>query len=166
MFRIGDTVAHYKEGVCQIVKTGKIEISCCDKEKEYYTLKPVYNASGTIYTPVANEKKQIREVISNEEAKRMLATMKEIEEIAVSDEKKREAAYKEAMMTNDCKAWIAVLKTAYGRKMKRQELGKKSINVDEKYLTIAEKFLCGEFAEALGLSREEIKLLFIEALKN
>ena len=50
MFRIGDYVAHYKEGVCEVVNIGKIDMGSSDKE--YYTLKPVYDAAGTVYTPV------------------------------------------------------------------------------------------------------------------
>ena len=48
MFRIGDYVAHYKEGVCEVVNIGKIDMGSSDKE--YYTLKPVYDAGGTVYT--------------------------------------------------------------------------------------------------------------------
>ena len=48
MFRIGDYVAHYKEGVCEVVNIGKIDMGSSDKE--YYTLKPVYDAAGTVYT--------------------------------------------------------------------------------------------------------------------
>lgn len=33
MFKIGDYVAHYKEGVCQVVDIGKISLSCSDNEK-------------------------------------------------------------------------------------------------------------------------------------
>ena len=36
MFRIGDYVAHYKEGVCEVVNIGKIDMGSSDKE--YYTL--------------------------------------------------------------------------------------------------------------------------------
>ena len=45
MFKIGDYVAHYKEGVCEVVNIGKIDMGSSDKE--YYTLKPVYDAGGT-----------------------------------------------------------------------------------------------------------------------
>ena len=40
MFEIGDYVAHYKEGVCEVTAVGKLDISCSDKKKKYYTLKP------------------------------------------------------------------------------------------------------------------------------
>ena len=58
MFKIGDYVAHYKEGVCEVVNIGKIDMGSSDKE--YYTLKPVYDAGGTVYTPVDNKRDQIR----------------------------------------------------------------------------------------------------------
>ena len=66
MFRIGDYVAHYKEGVCEVVNIGKIDMGSSDKE--YYTLKPVYDAAGTVYTPVDNKREQIRQLITKEEA--------------------------------------------------------------------------------------------------
>lgn len=51
MFRIGDYVAHYKEGVCEVVNIGKIDMGSSDKE--YYTLKP-----DTITTIVSRYYKQ------------------------------------------------------------------------------------------------------------
>ena len=62
MFKIGDYVAHYKEGVCEVVNIGKIDMGSSDKE--YYTLKPVYDAGGTVYTPVDNKRDQIRKLIT------------------------------------------------------------------------------------------------------
>ncbi len=69
MFRIGDYVAHYKEGVCEVVNIGKIDMGSSDKE--YYTLKPVYDAAGTVYTPVDNKREQIRQLITKEEAENL-----------------------------------------------------------------------------------------------
>ena len=157
MFKIGDYVAHYKEGVCEVMSIGKLNISCSDKEKEYYTLKPLYDAGGTLYPPVDNEKRQIREVISGEEAQALIDDMLNIEMIGVADEKRRELSYKEALLRNQCRDWISLIKTSYIRKMNRLASGKKVINVDDKYLNIAEKFLYGEFAVALGLPKDEVK---------
>lgn len=157
MFKIGDYVAHYKEGVCEVTSIGKLNMSCSDKEKDYYTLKPLYDAGGTLYTPVANEKKQIREVISGAEAEALIKEMSDIELIGVADEKRRESFYKDALLKNQCRDWIAIIKTSYSRKMKRLASGKKVINVDDRYLNIAEKFLYGEFAVALNMSRDDVK---------
>ena len=90
MFKIGDYVAHYKEGICEVTNIGKLDMSCSDKNKEYYTLKPLYNQGGTLYTPVSNEKKQIRDVISREEAEALIEEMPKIETFWVADEKRRE----------------------------------------------------------------------------
>ena len=76
MFRIGDYVAHYKEGVCEVVNIGKIDMGSSDKE--YYTLKPVYDAAGTVYTPVDNKREQIRQLITKEEAENLIKEMSEI----------------------------------------------------------------------------------------
>lgn len=157
MYKIGNYVAHYKEGICEITAIGKLNMSCSDKKKEYYTLKPVYNAKGTLYTPVSNERGQIREIISAEEARALIDDMPKIDALWVTEEKKREAVYKEALFKNECRSWIAIIKASHARKMKRLSLGKKSINIDDKYLGIAENFLFGEFAMALDMTREEVK---------
>ncbi len=166
MFKIGDYVAHYKEGVCEVTSIGKLDISCSDKKKEYYTLKPLYDAGGTLYTPVENEKRQIREVITSEEAQALIEDMLNIETIGVTDEKRREIFYKEALLRNQCRDWVAIIKTSYTRKMKRIASGKKVINVDDKYLNIAEKFLYGELAVALDMPKDEVKGYITDYLKK
>lgn len=166
MFRIGDYVVHYKESVCEVAEIGKLSMSFSNKDKDYYTLKPIYNAGGTVYTPVDNEKKQIRAMITKDEAEALIREMPAIEVLTVSDEKRREQFYKQALLTNECKEWIAIIKTAYLRKKKRLDSGKKSINVDDKYLSIAEKFLYGELAAALGISREDVKTYILNELKE
>ena len=166
MFKIGDYVAHYKEGVCEVTSIGKLDISCSDKKKEYYTLKPLYDAGGILYTPVENDKRQIREVITSEEAQALIEDMLNIETIGVTDEKRREISYKEALLRNQCRDWVAIIKTSYTRKMKRIASGKKVINVDDKYLNIAEKFLYGELAVALDMPKDEVKGYITDYLKK
>ena len=34
MLRVGDYVAHHKEGVCEAVDVGKLETSCSDREQQ------------------------------------------------------------------------------------------------------------------------------------
>ncbi len=166
MFKIGDYVAHYKEGVCEVTNVGKLNLSCSDKEKDYYTLKPIYDTGGVLYTPVDSMKKQVREIITAKEAKDLIKGMPEISTIRVSDEKRREGYYREALLKNDCREWVAIIKTSYQRKMKRLASGKKAINVDDRYLGMAERFLYGELAVALQMSREEVRTLILERLQG
>ena len=164
MFSIGDFVAHYKEGECEIVEIGPLNISHSDKNKEYYTLRPVYNKTGKVYIPVENEKKQIREVSTKGEAELLLAEMSQIEVIHVPDERRREAYYKEALYKNDCRQWASIIKTTYLRKKTRMNMGKRSINVDEKYLASAEKYLYGQLAVALNMKKEDMKQYLIDKI--
>ena len=165
MFQLGEYVAHYKDGVCEVVGIGPLQISSSSQKKEYYTLKPVYNKAGTVYTPVDNEK-QIRALLSKTEAQVLLDRLSEIENISVPDEKRREACYKEALYKNDCVQWAAILKTAYLRKKHRLASGKKSVNVDEKYLSNAEKFLYGELAIVLEKDKDTVKELVLKQLNE
>ena len=166
MFSVGDFVTHYKDGVCEIVEIGPLSISRSEKSKEYYTLRPVYNVAGKVYTPVENDKKQIRDVITKEEAENLLWNLSEIEIIHVPEERRREVYYKEALYKNDCRLWAAIIKTTYLRKQSRMNMGKRSINVDEKYMASAEKFLYGELAKALNIKKEEVKKSFVDKLKE
>ena len=70
MFKIGDYVAHYKEGVCQVVDIGKISLSCSDNEKEYYTLKPIYDKDGTVYTRWRTRRTRFGKLLQNRKRRR------------------------------------------------------------------------------------------------
>ena len=149
-------MAHYKEGVCEVVNIGKIDMGSSDKE--YYTLKPVYDAGGTVYTPVDNKRDQIRKLITKEEAENLIKEMPKIDIIGVTNEKQREGMYKNALLHNQCREWISLIKTSYGRNKKRLLAGKKTINVDERYMSSAEKFLYGELAVVMEIPRDKVKM--------
>ena len=166
MFKIGDYVAHYKEGVCEVIDIGKLDMSCSDKNKEYYTLKPLYDVGGTVYTPVENERRQIRGILSADEAKELIDHLREVKDLQVVDEKKREVLYKEALLSNQCQEWAAVIKTAYLRRKRRLSCGKKAVGLDERYLVIAERFLTGELAAALEVPRDKVKEYLIEKIND
>ena len=165
MFKIGDQVVHYKEGVCEVTNIGRLDIRCSDSKKEYYTLKPLYNTGGTLYMPVNGEEKQLRKVISQHEAKELIDDMPNIDVLDVSDEKRREVMYKEALFKNQCRSWVALMKTSYIRKMERIAVGKKVINVDDRYLNSAEKFLYGELAVALDMPKDKVREYIVDKME-
>ena len=165
MFKIGDQVVHYKEGVCEVTNIGRLDIRCSDREKEYYTLKPLYNAGGTPYMPVNGEERQLRKVISPNEAKELIDDMPNIDVLNVSDEKRREVMYKEALFNNQCRSWVSLMKTSYIRKQERIAVGKKVINVDDRYLNSAEKFLYGELSVALDMPKEKVREYIAEKME-
>ena len=157
MFKVGDKVSHYKEGVCIVTNIGRLNMRCSDSNKEYYTLVPLYDAGGTLYVPVGSEEKKIREVISTEEANCLIEDMPEIGILNVNDEKKREEIYRKALFHNQCREWVSLIKTSYQRKQKRILEGKRVIHVDDRYLSSAERFLYGELAVSLGMTKAKVQ---------
>lgn len=166
MFKIGEQVAHYKEGVCKVINIGKLDMKYSDKKKDYYTLKPLYNAGGTIYVPVGTDTRQLRGIISHNEANELIEEMPDIDALAVDDEKRREVMYKEALFRNQCRSWVSLIKASYMRKKERILAGKKVIGIDERYLSNAERFLYGELAIVLKMPRETVQSYIAERMND
>lgn len=76
--------------------------------------------------------------------------------IGVTNEKQREAMYKNALLHNQCREWVSLIKTSYGRNKERIQAGKKTINIDERYMSSAEKFLYGELAVVMEMPRDKV----------
>lgn len=115
--------------------------------------------------PVNGQEKQLRKVISSNEARELIADMPNIDILNVNDEKRRELMYKEALFKNQCRSWVALMKTSYIRKKERLAVGKKVINVDDRYLNSAEKFLYGELAVALDIPKEKVREYIVKKME-
>lgn len=98
----------------------------------------------------------IVQLITKEEAENLIKEMSEIDTIGVTNEKQREAMYKNALLHNQCREWVSLIKTSYGRNKERIQAGKKTINIDERYMSSAEKFLYGELAVVMEMPRDKV----------
>lgn len=156
MFQVNDTVIYGNHGVCRITEIGTLSISMADKQKQYYTLRPVYQPSAVIYAPVENPKTLMRPVISKEEAENLIREVPGIDSVWIANEKEREHQYKAALQTCDCRELVKIIKTLYMRKAARIQNGKKVTAVDEKYFRLAEAQLYEELAYALGMEKSQI----------
>lgn len=154
MFNVGDHVVYGNVGVCRVENVGPLAIGM--EGKDYYTLVPVYEKKSTLYTAVDSEKVVIRPVMTKKETDELLDEMIELDTLWITDEKKREEVYKEAMRTCDCKEWVKMIKTLYMRKQERIAKGKKATSSDERYLHLAEENLYGELAFSLQIPKEKV----------
>ena len=157
MFKVGEYVVNGTNGVCKVEKIGKMELSGVESDKQYYTLLPLYTKGSRVFTPVDNKKVVLRSVISKQEACNLIDEMKEIEEIVVTDDKKRELAYREAIKSCDCREFIRIINTVLKRREERLAAGKKMSACDERYFKQAKDNLYGEFAVRLKLAKEEVE---------
>lgn len=165
MFKIGQQIIYGNTGVCIVDKIGPLDPASGMGDRVYYTLSPVYSKESTIYTPVDNQKIAMRPILTKEEAEALIAKIPEIEELWISDEKKREQDYKEALAKADCHELIRVIKTIYPRKQKRLAAGKKVTASDERYFNMSEDFLYKELAVSLDMDLEEVEKYVVSHVK-
>lgn len=157
MFQIGEYIIYGANGVCKVKEIGNIKLGNHKSDKIFYTLEPVFCKGSTVYTPVDSDKVIMRELITNEEAEKLINEIPCIEFIWVADDKQREQIFKEAMRKYDCREWVKVIKTLYLRKQERIAEGKKVTTIDEKYLHAAEESLYSELSLVLEIPKEKVQ---------
>ncbi len=165
MFEIGDFIVYGNMGVCTVDEIGPLDSPLIPKDKLYYTLVPHYTNGSRIFTPIDNKKVIMRPIISKDEALELLDDIAKIDSLDITNEKGREAKYKEVFATCDCRELIKIIKTIYERKEKRQEEGKKLTVADEKYIRLAEDSLYGELAIPLDMDVEEVREQVVELVE-
>ncbi len=99
----------------------------------------------------------LRHALSKDEADSLIRSIPDIPLIPLTDEKTLEKTYKEYMRSNNCKAWVQLIKTIYLRKERRLMKGYKVTALDNRYFNLAETSLYGELSIALGKPRDEVK---------
>lgn len=156
MYEVGDYIVYGNNGVCLVEKVGPLESKVASRDKVYYTLSPCYVKGSTIFTPADNNKVLMRPVMTKQEGLNLIDEMDEMEDLWITDEKSREAEYKEALQSCEARELVKVIKTIFKRKQTRIAEGKKVTATDEKYCHMAEERLYGELAIALGMQKDEL----------
>lgn len=157
MFKVGDYVVNGTNGVCKVEKIGKLKLGDEESDEQYYTLAPIYTKGSQVFTPVDNNRVVLRSVISRQEACNLIDEMRDIDEIVVTDDKKREQAYKEAIKSCDCRKFISIINTVLRRREERLAAGKKMSACDERYFKQAKDNLYGEFAISLKIAKDDVE---------
>ena len=157
MFQAGDVIVCGTHGVCRVEKVGPLSSAVADRDRLYYTLKPLYERGSVVFTPVDNEKMVIRPVISREEALRLIDGIRDAEALGIEDERKREENYKTALKSCRAEELVKMIKTINARKRSRAARGKKATDADSRYVKLAEDYLYGELAISLDLERDQVK---------
>lgn len=156
MFAVNDHIVYGNHGVCKVENIGTVALAMADKDKLYYTLRPVYKNEAVVYAPVENPKSVIRPVLTKEDADKLIEEIPSLESVWIGNEKEREAQYKAALRSCDCRELIRIIKALYHRKMDRIRDGKKVTVVDERYFKQAEDQLYGELAFAMNMERGQV----------
>ena len=165
MYEIGDYIVKSVDGVCRVKDILHLDLSGTDKNKLYYLLVPLNDEKGKIYMPT-DTKANVRKVMSEEDAWKLIHRIPAIEEIWIDNEKLRERKYKEAVRSCNPEALIGIIKMTYLRRKERLEKEKKSTVVDERYFHLAENNLYSELGFALHKKKEDISRLITDVVNQ
>lgn len=156
MYQIGDLIVYGGEGVCRVEEIGVPKISGVNKQRQYYTLAPLYR-EGKIFTPV-DTKVFMRPVVTRDEALALICTLPSLEAEVYENSNLRflNEHYQACMQTYSCADLLQMIKSIYTKRCILTERGKKMGLVDERYMKRAEEMLHGELAVALGIERSAV----------
>lgn len=156
MYEIGDLIVYAGEGVCRVEEIGVPPMTGINKQRQYYTLKPLYRA-GMVYAPVDTQV-FMRPVITREDADALIDRIPEIEpEVYENSNLRFLNEYYQAQLQNyNCEGLIKLIRSTRAKREVMIGRGKKLGLVDERYMKRAQDMLHGEFAVALGIERNEV----------
>jgi len=164
MYHIGEYISYGNNGVCEVMGTEVMDESLGGAGgRECYVLRPLHDQSCKILTPVDNQKVVMRNLISPEETKQLLADIPEIETLPDLSARQQEISYQKALHSGDCREWICLVKTLVHRISERKSSGKKVTATDDRYYKAATQKLVEEFSVVLKMEAAETQKLLNEA---
>ncbi|MDR1733500.1 MAG: CarD family transcriptional regulator [Oscillospiraceae bacterium] len=158
MIAIGDEFIYSGVGVCKVTEI--TQMSFGSDTSNYYVLKPVFEASSTIYikTDSSDLETKIRRLLTKEEIMEVIRRMPAADGKWEADESKRREQFKETLRGSDRDALGRMIKSLYlhGEETRAASKSKKVPVAEENYLKDAEKVLYEEFAYVLGIQPREV----------
>lgn len=161
MYKVNDYVV-YKKDVCLVKEIRQNKMNGIN----YYILVPVSDESLIIDVPVDNKLNFIRDVISREDALKLIDNIPNIEPINNIDDKYIERAYKELLSRGTYEDLIKIIKTTYLRNDYRLKNKKKVSEKDSNYFNQAEKYLYNELAVSLNMDFTQTKEFIIKKVNE
>lgn len=166
MYQRGDLILYGGTGVCRVADIVSKKMGRTEPERMYYILEPLYQ-TGTITTPVDNNKVYTRPVITKAEAIDLIDQIPTIQAEAYHNQnlQQLENHYKTAMEGHDCLSLLQLTMSTYRKKEEREKKKLKFGAVDRRYMERAENLLYGELAVALGIGKDNVKEFIAERLQ-
>ncbi len=159
MFEENDYVV-YKKDVCKIREIKHNVMNGND----YYILLPIDDDSLVIDVPVDNRMGYLRNIVTKEEAEKIIDKIKNVEPLENINDKNIENTYKELLYSGSHEDLIKIIKTSYLRNESRINNKKKISDKDAKYFELAEKYLYNELSIALNKTFDETKEYIINKM--
>jgi RNA polymerase-interacting CarD/CdnL/TRCF family regulator len=152
MFKVNDTVVHYRDGIAVITGTTLMA------GNEYFVLSVKRAGGVNVYVPIGKANNVIRNLLTHEEVDKLLSFVKNAEENFIGNTKQRRDDFKKRLATGDVYDLIYLCKLLYLYKTLPQlPEGVKFGPMDVEMLYDAHNRLFDEFAVIFSVAREEIE---------
>lgn len=150
MFKIGETIAHNKLGLCEVKEIKEIN------NMDYYVL--ISNNDNTkIMIPVSNADELARKLITKDEIDDLVNKIPTINIDLIRDFKTRIKKYEELLKSGETENLAILARNIYEYKKAKNNL----TVADREIFKMAEKLLFDELAYVLGIDQDEVgKYLF------
>ncbi|MDL2212237.1 CarD family transcriptional regulator [Erysipelotrichaceae bacterium OttesenSCG-928-M19] len=161
MYKIDQIINYGSKGICQITDIVTKQIN--DNNQTYYVLKPIYDASSTIYVPQDNKDltAKLCQIISKEEIFDVLDNMGTEFDLWSDNKNEREAMYRDILESGNQLEILKLIKTIYEKRVEKELDNKKLHLFDENIFKEAERRLYNEFGYVLNIEPENV-LSFIK----
>lgn len=155
-FSVGDMVVYGIHGVCRITS---LEYRVVDRKSiEYFVLEPTNTAVAKFYVPTQNPVAvaKMRKVMTKEALNGLLDSREIRENNWIADENARKDKYRQLITRADCAELIPMIRALYIHKQQQLSAGKKFHLCDENFLKDAQRLICTEVSQVLGIAPEEV----------
>lgn len=165
MLNLGEMVMYGTTGVCIVEKIEERKIG--KEVKSYYVLKPVAQASATVFLPADNETLLLkaREVLTADEVKTIIGEVLNEPDIWVESDGERKLRFSEIISSGDRKEFLLLLRTLYNRQKFLSDKGKRLHLSDERFLKESQRLVFDEFSIALSIGLDDIGMFIKKELK-
>lgn len=165
MYQVGECIMYRNIGICRVEAIGKLSFSE-KKEKDYYTLRPLYTSNNLhIYVPVQT-KIFMRNVITRREAFQYLTELETMQTKPFCARKTMQLTehYNGLLTRHDLTGHLILFKELCQKEKKVKETGKKFGQLETSYKNQIEKLLTDEFSYVLNETPDLTKKRLYKAL--
>lgn len=152
----------YKHDVCKIKEVRNNMMN----GNTYYIMTPIDDESLIIDVPTDNRMGWIRDLLTLEEANKLIDRIPNIKPLSNINDKNIENTYKELLTNGSHDELIQIIKTSYLRNEERINNKKKISDKDDKYFKLAEKYLYNELSIILNKSFDETREYIINKVQE
>ncbi|MBQ9760411.1 MAG: hypothetical protein IJW16_03565 [Clostridia bacterium] len=166
MFAVNDYVFYGSGGVCKIVDIQTAPLESMPRDKQYYIMHSLHDASSVMYIPVDSDCIFLRPLISRTEAEELLAQIPYVTPLEAPNAKQLRECYAEAMRRHMPIDWVRVIKTVWLRMNEPRPAARRISETERSFAENARKYLYTELSLVLDVSAAKMEEYIAASVNN